>query len=643
MLFRLSDIKKSYGGTDILNGVSFQINADEKVGLVGRNGAGKTTVFRIITGEESADSGEIAKINNLKIGLLEQHVDFQESRTVHEAALKAFRHLQKIEREMRDLEERMTHDHSAETLEKYSDLQTEFERQDGFTYRARAESVLTGIGFPAEMWEMKTEQLSGGQKNRLGMARLLLSDADVLLLDEPTNHLDTETVEWLENFLKTIEKAYVVISHDRYFLDETCSRIVEIENGQAYLYKGNYSAFTVERELRREQQLREYENQQAFINKTEQFIRKNLAGQKTKQAKSRRTMLQKIDRLDAVRADKSSGNFNLKKIERAGINVLDVEDLSIGYKTKTLAEDITFTLHRGECLGIIGANGTGKTTFLKTVLGQLPELGGKLLWGLKTDIGYYSQTLEDLNTNNTILEEIRLVDSLADSGKLRSFMARFLFIGDDVFKKVGTLSGGEKGRLSLAKLIYSNKNVLVLDEPTNHLDIPSREALESALAEYEGTIITISHDRFFLDKISTNILALKKDLQAEFFQGNYTQYHDEKEKSEVRSQKSEVRSQIFELGNQQSGNQQKSEVEKEKPINNLSKNAIKQIEKRISKIETEIPIEEEKLSKLSFKVAAPEIAADHAKLNKITEDIRQTETKIQNLYQEWEELSEQIN
>ena len=452
MLFRLSDIEKSYGGTEILRGVSFQINADEKVGLVGRNGAGKTTVFRVITGEESQDSGELAKINNLKIGLLQQHVDFDGSRTVHEAALKAFRHLQKIELEMRELEEKMATDHSDETMERYSDLQTEFERQDGFTYRARAESVLTGIGFPPEMWEMKTHELSGGQKNRLGMVRLLLSDADILLLDEPTNHLDTETVEWLENFLKTIDKAYVVISHDRYFLDETCTRIIEIENGQAYLYKGNYSDFVIERELRREQQLREYENQQAFINKTEQFIRKNLAGQKTKQAKSRRTMLQKIERLDAVRADKSSGNFNLKKIERAGINVLDVEDLSIGYETKTLAEDITFTLHRGESLGVIGANGTGKTTFLKTVLGKIPELGGKMLWGLKTDIGYYSQTLDDLNANNTILEEIRLVDSLADSGKLRSFMARFLFVGDDVFKKVGTLSGGEKGRLSAGEI-----------------------------------------------------------------------------------------------------------------------------------------------------------------------------------------------
>lgn len=634
MLFRLSDIEKSYGGTEILRGVSFQINADEKVGLVGRNGAGKTTVFRIITGEESADSGEIANINNLKIGLLEQHVDFHESRTVHEAALKAFRHLQKIEKEMRLLEEKMTHDHSDDTLEKYSDLQTEFERQDGFTYRARAEAVLTGIGFPPEMWEMQTQQLSGGQKNRLGMVRLLLSDADILLLDEPTNHLDTETVEWLENFLKTIEKAYIVISHDRYFLDETCSRIIEIENGQVYLYKGNYSAFTVERELRREQQLREYENQQAFINKTEQFIRKNLAGQKTKQAKSRRTMLQKIERVDAVRADKSSGNFNLKKVERAGINVLAVEDLSIGYETKTLAENITFSLHRGECLGVIGANGTGKTTFLKTVLGKSPELGGKILWGLKTDIGYYSQTLEDLDENNTVLEEIRRVDALSDSGKLRSFLARFLFVGDDVFKRVGTLSGGEKGRLSLAKLIYSNKNVLVLDEPTNHLDIPSREALEAALAEYEGTIITVSHDRFFLDKISTNILALKKNLQAEFFQGNYTQYHDEglavgRERLAVHNKPTNNIPQVI-------------EVKEEKPTNNLSKNAVRQIEKRISKIESEIPVEEEKLSKLSFKIASPEIAANHAKLNEITEEIQATETKIQNLYQEWEDLSEQI-
>ena len=290
-------------------GVSFQINPSEKVGLVGRNGAGKTTVFKIITGEESADTGEVIKINSLKLGLLEQHVDFSENETVHTAALSAFQHLHDIEAEMRRLEVEMATNATDEVLDRYAELQTEFERQDGFTYTAKAEAILLGIGFAKKDWDLETRNLSGGQKNRLGMARLLLSKPDILLLDEPTNHLDVNAVEWLENFLRDYDGAYLLISHDRYFLDRTCNRIIEITQGKAVSYVGNYSRFLVERELRREQQQREFENQQAYINKTQEFIRKNLAGQKTKQAKSRRTLLEKLDRVEAVQADRSGGNF----------------------------------------------------------------------------------------------------------------------------------------------------------------------------------------------------------------------------------------------------------------------------------------------------------------------------------------------
>ncbi len=457
MLFRLSEVYKSYGGTDILNGVSFQVNPNEKIGLVGRNGAGKTTVFKVITGEEAADSGEVLKMNNLKIGLLQQHVDFTENETVHTAALSAFKKLHDIEARMRVLEHEMAENVTDEILDEYAELQTEFEHEEGFTYTAKAEAILLGLGFTKELWQLETEHLSGGQKNRLGLARLLLSNPDILLLDEPTNHMDVGAVEWLESFLQTFEKSFVIISHDRYFLDRTCRRIVEIERGKAVTYKGNYSQFLVEREERREQQQREYENQQTFIAKNQEFIRRNLAGQKTKMAKSRRTMLEKLERVDAVIADRSSGNFNLKKIERAGSNVLTVEDLAIGYGEKILADDINFSLLRGECLGIIGGNGTGKTTFLKTILGQIRELDGKMNWGTKTDIGYYSQQLEELDERNEIIGELRRVAPLAENGTLRSFLARFLFIGDDVFKRVADLSGGEKGRLALAKLIYSQK------------------------------------------------------------------------------------------------------------------------------------------------------------------------------------------
>ena len=313
MLFRLSDIWKSYGGTEILKGVSFQVNPSEKVGLVGRNGAGKTTVFRIITGQESADEGEVIKMNGLKLGLLDQHVDFGEAETVHTAALSAFKEIHDIEAEMRRLEKTMETDHSESVLHKYADLQTAFEQADGFSYAAKAEAVLLGLGFPTETWSHDVRTLSGGQKNRLGMVRLLLSNADVLLMDEPTNHLDVDAVEWLEEFLQTYEKTYVVISHDRYFLDRTTNRVVEMDRGVAVTYKGNYSKYLEERELRREQQIREYENQQQLINKTQEFIRRNLEGQKTKQAKSRRTLLARMERIEAVTSEKSGGNFGLKQ------------------------------------------------------------------------------------------------------------------------------------------------------------------------------------------------------------------------------------------------------------------------------------------------------------------------------------------
>ncbi|MEJ7860138.1 MAG: ABC-F family ATP-binding cassette domain-containing protein [Pyrinomonadaceae bacterium] len=631
MLFRLAEVYKSYSGKEILRGVSFQVNPDEKIGLVGRNGAGKTTVFRLITGEEGADSGEIFKTNNLKIGLLEQHVDFTENETVHTAALSAFERLHDIEAEMRVLEIRMVENATEEVLEKYSELQTEFEHADGFTYTARAEAILLGLGFTKENWDLETKKLSGGQKNRLGMARLLLSNPDILLLDEPTNHLDVSAVEWLENFLQAYEKSYVIISHDRYFLDRTCRKVIEIEQGKAFSYVGNYSAFLIERELRREQQQREFENQQSYINKTEEFIRKNLAGQKTKQAKSRRTMLEKIDRIEAVSADRSSGNFQLKNVERAGVNVLMVEDLAIGYGEKFLAKNINFTLHRGECLGIIGGNGTGKTTFLKTILGHQRELDGKIMWGAKTAIGYYSQQLEDLDERNEIIAELRRVAPLAENGALRSFLARFLFVGEDVFKRVADLSGGEKGRLALAKLIFSNVNVLVLDEPTNHLDIPSREALESALESYPGTILTVSHDRFFLDQVSTQILSFEENYKIELFNGNYTDFHDWKikknENREPRVEKNpEVKVQLVKTKSEQS---------------NLSKNELQKIKQRFEEVESEITSAEESLTKITAQMNDSQIIADHSRFQKLTKDYQTLEKKIQNFYAEWEKLAEQ--
>jgi ATP-binding cassette subfamily F protein 3 len=649
MLFRLSDVHKSYGSQDVLRGASLQINPGEHVGLVGRNGAGKTTVFRLVGGEETPDEGDVVRARGVRLGILAQHIHFEAGSTVHESALAAFGHLQQIEHEMHELEHRMADatDELDAVLERYSELQHQFEREGGFEYAAKAESILLGLGFDRENWNLETEHLSGGQQNRLGLARLLLAEPEVLLLDEPTNHLDVNSVEWLEEFLTTYGSAYVIISHDRYFLDRTCKRIVELELGRAATYTGNYSAYLVEREVRREAQMRAYENQQHLIAKTEEFIRRNLAGQKTKQAKSRRKMLEKLDRIESVRPDQSSGDFRLRSIERAGTQVLTVEEATVGYPGKVLASDITLTLRRGECMGIIGPNGSGKTTFVKTVLGKLQPLAGTMRWGTKVQVGYYAQQLEDLDDRNEIIMELRRVaPSTATAGELRGFLAKFLFTGDDVYKHVRDLSGGEKGRLALAKLIYSNVNVLILDEPTNHLDIPSREALEEALDAFQGTIIAISHDRYFLDRVATQILALDGQGGAEHYDGDYTEYHDWKAARQSQSLRREsVAAKPLEPSEREkTKSSPREEVTGSKPKGARSKGRKKQSLRDSQTIETEIADAEKRLAELTAQLSLPELARDHERLRAANEDYKQTELRLRQLYDEWDRIaSEALN
>ena len=649
MLFRLSDVHKSYGARDVLRGASLQINPGEHVGLVGRNGAGKTTIFNLVTQEITPDRGDVVRARGLKLGLLAQHVHFADGSTVHESALAAFGRLQQIEHEMHELEHRMADagDDLEKVLARYSDLQHEYEREGGFEYSARAEAILQGLGFDRESWQMETAKLSGGQQNRLGLACLLLSEPDVLLLDEPTNHLDVRAVEWLEEFLQNYAASFVIISHDRYFLDRACRRIVEVENGQATSYTGNYSHYLVEREERREIQQRAFENQQRLIAKTEEFIRKNLAGQKTKQAKSRRTMLARLGRLDAVRADQSAGDFRLQGIERAGTHVLTVNEAAIGYGDNVLARNINLILRRGECLGVIGANGSGKTTFLKTILGKIPALSGEFRWGSKVEIGYYAQQLEDLDERNEIIMELRRVaPSSATSGELRSFLAKFLFVGDDVYKHVGDLSGGEKGRLALAKLIYSGVNVLVLDEPTNHLDIPSREALEAALEAYEGTIITISHDRFFLDRVATQMLALDGAGNVEHYNGDYTEYHDWKA-GRVTQSEAPAGEKSMAGDSENSGRSPRSR--KSSPSTSAdgspSRSSASKSAKRVKiikkprdaeTIEAEITEVEKQIAELSADMAKPEVARDITKLVRVNDQYQEAEARLSELLNEWE-------
>lgn len=631
MLFRFHEVTKSYGAQEVLRGVTFQINPGEHVALVGRNGAGKTTILRLITGVETPDNGLIDAMRGLRFGVLAQHVDFSGAENVMDAALAVFENLRSLETKMRELEHAMI-EVSGEELDRvmhdYSEAQHAYEREGGFSYHARTEAVLLGLGFGKTDLGKRAESLSGGEKNRLGLARLLLLEPDILLLDEPTNHLDVDAVEWLEEFLSNYKSAYLIISHDRFFLDHTVNRVLDLEFGKVESYKGNYSQYVVEKEERREMQQRAYEQQREMIERTEEFIRRNLAGQKTKQAKSRRNMLQRMERLENVN-DLDTASFKLKPTARTGDQVLILDKLAIGFKAKTLADNLNLTLRRTERLGIIGGNGTGKTTLLRTILGEQQPIDGEFRWGTGVNFGYYDQRLLTVDDRNTVIEELRTIASSAiTDGELRGFLGRFLFTGDDVFKSVAALSGGEKGRLALAKLIYSRVNVLVLDEPTNHLDIASCEALEDALNEFDGTIITVSHDRYFLDRIATQILAFT-DKGVEYFDGGYSEFYEAHHRTLAEQQTREAEAQKAER------QARKAEAPKQNKTNKSRQKAPSPAE-----IEAEIHIAETELQELAALLSTEEVARDKDRLFELSEQYQSLEVRIAELYQRWESALE---
>jgi len=635
MLFRLADVSKAYGAQDVLRAISFQLNPGEHVGLVGRNGAGKTTILRLIDGTEGPDSGTIETLKGLRVGVLGQQVDFTGELSVLDQALSVFVEVGALAARMEQLEHAMTELQGTaldEVLEEYSEVQHAFEHAGGFTLRSRAESVLFGLGFSKSELNNPSSTLSGGEKNRLGLAQLLLAEPDILLLDEPTNHLDVEAVEWLEDFLAAYKSAYLVVSHDRFFLDQTVERILDLDNGRLENYRGNYSAYLIQREERMEARATSYSEQREMIARTEEFIRRNLAGQKTKQAKSRRKMLERLERVEAVSGTDQT-NFKLRPSVRTGDRVLSLEHLDIGYPDlpdRRFSNDLTLLLRRGERLGVIGGNGTGKTTFLRTITGKLKPLKGEANWGSGVSIGYYDQQLKTVDARNTVLEEMRSIASASiTDGELRGFLGRFLFSGDDVFKVVAALSGGEKGRLALAKLIYSRANVLLLDEPTNHLDIASREALETALNEYDGTILTVSHDRYFLDRIATRILYFAGD-HVEAFNGGYTEFY------EIHHRKTQP------------------DVEPTKPVPDTKKRGVsasnrskksaspsKSKRRTAADIEAEIHTREGEMRDLSEQLASTEIASDWEKLHELNEKYRQADARLTELMELWEAAQHQ--
>jgi ATP-binding cassette subfamily F protein 3 len=526
-LATLSNLEKTFGKRVIFEGLNLNVEQGERVGFIGANGAGKTTLFKVLTGEVVPDAGVVAVAKNVKVGHLSQDPAFDESSTVIDEAEEAFAELHALAHRLREIEHAMAGlagEELDKTLRQYQNAQHDFEIAGGYAWRHRLEATLLGVGLGRETWEQQVSTLSGGQRSRLALARLLISEPDLLLLDEPTNHLDLAAIEWLENYLLEFKGAVVLISHDRYLLDRLATRIVWLTQRRLQTYPGNYSAFVQQRQLQELSQQRAYEQQQADIDKQKEFIRRFGAGQRSKEAKGREKRLNRLLQSDAmveaVEAQKQI-RLSLGTDRRAGDQVLSVRELSKGYDNKRLWDAVKFDVRRGERIGVIGPNGAGKTTLLRVLLGEEDADAGTVRWGANLKIGYYDQRLDDFDPDTTVIEEVAEGRMGEREQALRDVLAVMLFRGDDVYKPLGLLSGGERARVRLAQLLLDRPNVLVLDEPTNHLDIPSREALEGALAGFDGTILCVSHDRYFLDRSVKRMLVLRPPEMVDFA-GSYS-------------------------------------------------------------------------------------------------------------------------
>jgi ATP-binding cassette subfamily F protein 3 len=527
VLYRFDRVRKSYGPKEVLREVTWQHNPGQKVGLVGRNGAGKTTLLRIALGREEPDAGELVKANAVRIATVDQALQSDESERLHDYAAGAFAGLHAIESELRALEHRMADgEDSAALHDRYDALTHRFENEGGYEMVAEVEKALSGLGFDKADFERRLGELSGGQKNRAMLARAILSSPDVLLLDEPTNHLDFNAVEFLEDYLARSKRAYLVVTHDRRFLDRVAEEIVDLENGRLSAYSGGYTAYRRQKAERVLSATRAFEKQQEFIEKEKEYIRRNIAGVNSRQAKGRRTKLERVERLEKPVEDGTSVAFRFDAARIGGRSFLRAKDLDAGYAPGSpIVRGVSFELLRGERLAILGENGTGKTTLLKTLAGRLAPLAGSVATGHDVSIGYYDQELRDLDPRRRAIDAVWDQHPQETEEAMRSYLARFAFRGDDVFAGIDGLSGGEKGRLTLAVVMRQRHNLLLLDEPTNHLDLDSREALEESLEDFPGSIVFVSHDRAFIDRLATRVIDLREG-RALSLPGNYSETAD---------------------------------------------------------------------------------------------------------------------
>ena len=636
MILACQNIEKSFDGVTILQDASFHIEEREKAALVGINGAGKSTLFRIIVGELSPDNGQVILAKGKTLGYLAQHQEMENELTIYDCLLQVKQHILDMEIRMREMEAEMKHttgEALTKLMDSYSRLTHEFEMENGYAYKSELTGVLKGLGFQEEDFQKQVSTLSGGQKTRVALGRLLLSKPDIILLDEPTNHLDMDSIAWLETYLLNYPGAVFIVSHDRYFLDKVATKIVEIDNGKVSTFAGNYSAYSEKKALLRKAAYQAYLNQQQEIKHQEEVIAKLKSFNREKsirRAESREKMLDKMEILEKPVEIDSSMKITLKPRITSGNDVLTVEGLGKSFPPLTLFEDLNFSVKRGERVAIIGNNGTGKTTILKILNEIVPPDTGCFHLGSKVHIGYYDQEHHVLHNEKTIFEEISDDFPKLTNTEIRNLLAAFLFTGDDVFKPIQALSGGEKGRVSLAKLMLSEANFLILDEPTNHLDITSKEILEEALSNYEGTVLYVSHDRYFINKTATRILDLTNQKLVNYI-GNYDYYLEKKEEltqiyaPDIQEEAVETKTSAVKLDWKQQKEEQARLRKKE--------NDLKKTEAMIEELET-------RDSEIDEEMAKPEVATNVAECVRLSKEKAEIAQKLEELYEKWEALAE---
>ncbi|CKE74780.1 ABC transporter ATP-binding protein [Streptococcus pneumoniae] len=641
ILLQVNALSKLYGAETILSNIKLEVQTKDRIALVGRNGAGKSTLLKIIAGELSHDGGEIIKPKDVSIGYLAQNTGLETSLTIWDEMLTVFTHLQQMETKLRRLEQEMGKEENFSNeatyerlLADYDQLQLDYKDQGGYQYEADIRSILSGLGFPVETHQTTISTLSGGQKTRLALGKLLLTKPDLLILDEPTNHLDIETLTWLEQYLQGYPGAILIVSHDRYFLDKLVTQVYEISNKESRRFVGNYSKYLDLKSALYEQEMKRYEKQQDEIAKLEDFVQKNIArASTTKRAQSRRKQLDRMELLTRPLGDSKSASFHFDIEKQSGNDVLQVKDATIGYDKDPIIEHVTMRLTRGDSVALVGPNGIGKSTLLKSIVNKLPLLHGEVSFGSNVSVGYYDQEQANLTSSKRVLNELWDEYPLQPEKEIRTILGNFLFTGDDVLKPVSSLSGGQKARLALAKLMMQKSNLLILDEPTNHLDLNSKEILENALIDYPGTLLFVSHDRYFINRVTTTVVELSTEGAQEYL-GDYDYYVEKKNEMIERAE--------FEQQEQQENHAPVQKTVAPEKLNYLEEKERKKLERqrtrKIEELEQNIVQFEEEIATLEDQLCLPEIYADYEKASEITTKKQTLQEQLDACMAEWEEL-----